>query len=458
MIKICLVYPKSMRLPRYFNFVTNIATETVKTLPPLGMLYLISNTNYKVDFIDNRIQQYDTRTLCEKLSEYDMVGFGGTIFEIKEARTVSSNLMRKGIFTVYGGPNATANWNLYLTCFSMIVRGEGEEILSKIIDCYNSRASFEKIGFSIIGSTWVNEQIFRLQSLDTLLYPDRTIINIDDYKREESVYLSDCYPVDTVVSSRGCPFNCYFCSSKFIWERRYSFRSIDNIIGEIKLLRENFGTRGIYFREDNFTVNKERVMQFCDRIKRHSISWICESRVDTLDEPLIEKIAASGCKGIWFGIESTDDKVLKRIGKGITIEQVKNTINLCNQYGIRTGGGFMLGFPFDDRKSIKKNFSESKKLNLSVTFYNRVWAIPISQMYYEIVNRNLDYYTFENIILPSTEYLSADEVNSLYFRLVSKKEVIDKKLNTLIGKELVNWVKKKFPFIVTLYRALYKLF
>jgi len=454
MKRICLVYPKTMQLPDYFNFASNISSTDDNMLPPLGMLYLLSNSRYEIEFIDNRIHRLDAEALYTKLCRYDIVGFGGTIFEIKEARTLSYRLLRDGIFTIYGGPNATTNWNLYLNYFSMIVRGEGEQIFDRIIDNIENKNNFSELGFTQIDNTYVNLDLYRVTNHDKLSFPDREAININDYKRDEHSYLPGCYPVDTVVSSRGCPFDCYFCSSKFIWERKYAARSIDNIVKEIVFLKKHYDTKAVYFREDNFTVNRSRVNEFCEKIRNHDLLWICESRVDTLDEELIKKMANSGCKGIWFGIESTDNAVLKRIGKGITIEQAEETIELCNHFGIRTGGGFMLGFPFDTEKSIMKNYTESKRLNLSVHFYNRVWAVPISQMYFEILHRNLDYYSFENIILPSTESLSADEVNKLYYRLVSRKIFIDNKLQKIIPKRLSNSIKEKLPYLVRFYRKL----
>ncbi len=444
-----------MKLPKYFEYATNISTENENHLPPLGMLYLIGNSKYKIDFIDNRIKKFDSETLSQRLSKYDIVGFGGTIFEIKESRKISSVLMQKGITTIYGGPNATANWNLYINMFNIIFRGEGEQIFDKII---GNLDGLKDCGFSLIGKTYVNEVVFRNKNLNGLKFPDRSIININDYNRREQSYLPDCDPVDTVVSSRGCPFDCYFCSSKFIWERKYSYRSIDNLIDEVEFLMKNYGTKGLYFREDNFTVKKDRVIEFCDKIIKYNIPWLCESRVDTLDDEVVSKMAHAGCRGIWFGIENADNKVLKRIGKGTSVKQIKSAINLCNRHGIRTGGGFMLGFPFDNKQSILKNYKNSKKLDLSVIFYNRVWAIPVSQMYYEVLNNNLDHYTYENIILPSTKYLSADEVNQLYYKLVSRKYIIDKKIQNIFGKKFIEYIKEKVPKLAIIYRSIMKLF
>lgn len=447
MKRIFLVYPNVMRLPSYFAPAVNISTDIHHTLPPLGMLYIISNSRYDIDFIDNRIRKNDFQTISNILMQYDIIGFGGTIFEIKEARKLSQYLLQEGKTTIYGGPNATVNWNLYLGYFSVIVRGEAELMFDKIIDNINN---LENLGFTMIKGTFVNLQTFRIRDLDKLSFPDRSKIDLDEYERTESAFLGSISPVDTVVSTRGCPFNCYFCSSRIIWGQKYTFRSVDNVIKEIEHMIKNYGTKGIYFREDNFTINKKRVIEFCNKVERLSIVWMCESRVDTLDEETIKSMADSGCKGIWFGIESTNNTVLKRIRKKFTLAQVEKAIGLCNKYGITTGGGFMIGFPFEDEESIVNNYLSSKKLDLQVRFYNRVWAIPHSEMYEEILNEGLDYYAFENILLPGTRYLGADDLNKLYYDLISKRVIFAKKIAMILGKNTIEFIRNKLPFFYRL--------
>ena len=107
----------------------------------------------------------------------------------------------------------------------------------------------------------------------------------------------------------------------------------------------------------------------------------------------------------------------------------------------------MLGFTFDDKDSIIKNYNDSKKIGLDIRFYNRVWAIPKSEMYDEIIAHNIDRYEYRDILLPGTKYLSAKEVNDLYFKLVSGKERIGKILSGLIGEKRMENIKKKFPFL-----------
>ena len=446
MKKVCLVYPNGTKLPDYFRYATNIATDKLETLPPLGLLYIIGNSKYEIDFIDNRIEKHSFEKLSEILMQYNIVGFSGTIFEIKQARRLSAHLISHGKTILYGGPNATVNWRLYLGYFTVIFRGEAELMFDKVIENIDN---LEQLGFTKLAGSYVNLETFRIKDLNSLNFPDRSKINLDDYRRQEFHYLGDVQPIDVVVTSRGCPFDCYFCSSKVIWNQRYTYRSADNVIKEIQFMMDKYGTKGLYFREDNFTTNRKRLLEFCEKIKDYKLVWMCESRVDTLNEETIESMAEAGCKGIWFGIESTDNEVLNKIGKNTTLEQTKNIIDLCNQYQIASGGGFMLGFPFDDKKSIIKNYKSSKKLNLKFRFYNRVWAVPFSDMYNEIINEGLDDYSFENIVLPATKHMSADELNKLYYRLVSRKSTYRRLGMRMLGKERFRYVRTRFPRVYT---------
>jgi len=134
-----------MELPGYFRYATNISTDTIETLPPMGLLYIIGNSKHEIDFIDNRIKKYGFEELCEILMRYDIVGFGGTIFEIKEARRLSAHLLRNGKTTFYGGPNATVNWRLYLGYFSIIWRGEAELMFGQLTRAVADRRGLNEV-------------------------------------------------------------------------------------------------------------------------------------------------------------------------------------------------------------------------------------------------------------------------------------------------------------------------
>jgi len=434
-MKIVLVYPKQMKLPSFFNKIFSASSDAV-LLPPLGLLYVASNSKYNIDVIDNRIHKLSNKELFEQLKEYDIIGFGGTIFEVKQAKEVSEMLRKIGKYTLYGGANATVNSRFYSMSFNCIVIGEAEREFDDII-------LKKPKGF------YYCEKIF---NLNNLIFPFRGLIDMTKYRRREPNYCNK-YPVDTIVSSRGCPFNCSFCSSKYLWERKITYRSVENVESEIVMLKKLYGTKAIYFREDNFTVDRKRLLEMCDMLKKQNVDWICESRVDTINEEAIKKMAKCGCTGIWFGIESTNNNTLKIINKGFTIETAKNTIRLCKKYNIKTGGSFIVGFPHENLEDIKNTIRESKTLGLDHIHNNRLFMFPRSEMYLDIRDKMLEGKCYMNICLPDTVYASSEEVTNLFYNLtVNKKAEL---IKTLIPKKIIYWFSYTFPGITKWLRQFY---
>jgi len=414
-MKICLVYPNQMKLPKFFGKVSSIP-EVPVLLPPLGMLYVLSNNIAKMDFIDNRVRGWDEDHLFAILNKYDLVAFGGTIFEAEEAIHMSQRLQKEDITTVYGGPNATINWELYTSYFDIIARGESEELFDEIIENFNDLSKVNGLVYKENGKTKINDLRPHIENLDLLKFPARELVNFNDYMRHAEGYTTD-HPVDTIVSSRGCPYNCYFCSSKWIWGRRYRYRSADNVIDEMIHMQEKFKTKVFYFREDGFTIHKQRLLEFCEKVKNLDMPWLCESRTDALDKEILKNMKEANCIGIWFGIESCNQRTLDLIKKQLDLERSQKIIAACKEIGIRTGGGFMIGFPHETKEDMLLTGKKSKQLGLDYVFYNRVWAIPKSEMYSLIKEEKLDEYEYENIVIPRTRHVSADEVNDIYYKI-----------------------------------------
>jgi radical SAM superfamily enzyme YgiQ (UPF0313 family) len=436
-MKICLVYPNQIKLPKFFENVSNIPNEPL-LLPPLGMLYTWSNNMVKMDFLDNRVHGYDGKHLYAILSKYDLVAFGGTIFEVEEAINISQMLQKEDITTVYGGPNATINWELYTPYFDIIARGEGEGLFDEIIENFNNLSKVKGLVYKENGKTRINEPRPFIENLDALKFPAREKVNFNDYMRHAEEYTTK-YPVDTIVSSRGCPYNCYFCSSKWIWGGKYRYRSVDNVIEEMCHMREKLKTKVFYFREDGFTIHKKRLLEFCEKVKNLDMPWLCESRTDALDKEVLKKMEAANCSGIWFGIESCSQRTLNLIKKQLNLEKSKNIITECKETGIKTSGGFMIGFPHETKEDMLWTGKKSKQLGLDYVFYNRVWAIPKSEMYSQIKEEKLDEYEHANIVIPRTRYVSADEVTNIYYKIAHP--FLTRMLLKLLSK-FPTWVKK----------------
>ena len=201
-MKICLVYPKIMELPKFLNKTMVIDSDL---LPPLGILYLLSNSDYKIDFIDNRLYQFSDEELYDKLKKYDVVGFGGTCMEAPQAKNVSRLLRKEGVTTIYGGPNATLIWKEYINDYDIVLKGEGEITLNEVLHSLEENKQLDNIqGIVLNKNGKVTETPDRqfIQDLDKLKYPLREIPDFKKYLRDANPWLK-VEPVDTVVSSRG---------------------------------------------------------------------------------------------------------------------------------------------------------------------------------------------------------------------------------------------------------------
>ena len=147
--------------------------------------------------------------------------------------------------------------------------------------------------------------------MDSLPFPDReSLYRLETYRPED---------MSMIMTSRGCPYNCTFCSS--IWERRVRMRSIENIIQEIEYLVERFGTQKFYFKDDTFTVNRKWVDAFCDALMQRNldIQWECLTRIELVDEDLIQRMRQAGMFNLKIGIETGSERLLKATQKNISL-------------------------------------------------------------------------------------------------------------------------------------------
>ena len=193
------------------------------------------------------------------------------------------------------------------------------------------------------------------------------------------------FPVAPVLSSRGCPYNCDYCAVNSIWKRKYRTRSIENIVDEIELLIKRYGVKEIHFEDDNLTLNRQRVIELCDEIKRRNLkfSWACPNgiRIDTLDEKLLKRMKESGCYSISFGIESGSQKVLDDVHKRLDLKIVPGVVRTARKVGIETKGFFIVGFPTDTEETIRQTVEFAKSLPLDVAAFFVCMPLPGSKLF-----------------------------------------------------------------------------
>jgi radical SAM superfamily enzyme YgiQ (UPF0313 family) len=236
------------------------------------------------------------------------------------------------------------------------VRGEGEKTIIELINAIEGKCALEDVdGLSFIkeGKFIHNKDRELIENLDDMPFPDWSLLE----NHKEINYI----PIQT---SRGCPYDCKFCSVIKVFGRKYRFRSVNSIIAELKYLLKTFeGTKAkrVFFYDDNFSANKTRTKNLLKKIIEQNIkmpTWFSQDRLDiSEDEELMELMVKTGCKRIMAGIESVNPATLKEYKKGQKVEDIKSSIEKLHKHGIGVHGMFVLGSEHDDIDSIKKTMS-----------------------------------------------------------------------------------------------------
>lgn len=193
-------------------------------------------------------------------------------------------------------------------------------------------------------------------------------------------------PYAFTVPSRGCPAGCRFCIKHVSYGASVRFRSPENVLAELEQL-VSLGVRKIHMYTDLFTVNREHVMGICEGIleRQLPIKWTCNSRVDFVDPELLEVMHRAGCWMISWGIESGEPEMLKRMHKGITVEQVEQTLRWSREAGIMNWGYFIIGLPGETEASIRKTIAFAKRLPLDLVLFHIAAPHPGTPFFFEVV-------------------------------------------------------------------------
>ncbi len=233
-----------------------------------------------------------------------------------------------------------------------------------------------------------------------------------------------------MVTSKGCPRACTFCEAG---QTKYNPRSISTVIAEIQECYDKHGVREIDIFDYEFLINRKRAMGICKEIQNHNLDilWACRARIDSVDDELLKEMAASGCGRIYYGIEAGDQEMLDRVNKGITLEQVRESIKLTKKHGIRPLGFFLVGSPGETRETINKSVKFAKSLDLDYVQFSKTTAKPLTSMWHDMV-KETGYDYWREYILGNTEErplprpwteLTNDEIDELAKRCYLKFHV-----------------------------------
>jgi glycosyltransferase involved in cell wall biosynthesis/radical SAM superfamily enzyme YgiQ (UPF0313 family)/MoaA/NifB/PqqE/SkfB family radical SAM enzyme/spore maturation protein CgeB len=352
--------------------------------PPIGVGFLVSalrNAGHQVFFIDNYLQPSDfLETDYLHKNAIDHVGIYANTICFRDALRMMHKLQQlrqEGKWSgkiIVGGPHTSVAAQTIPDFVDCIVQGEGEQAVVDIVD--------GKVTDRIV-------KYPRITDLDSLPMPawDYFVGLPYDWGMK---FIEDA-PVFTMNTSRGCPFRCAFCSVGSIWGKKYTCFSAERIVSDIEYLIEKYGAKGIYFREDNFTLNQARITKFCNLLikKGIDISWVCESRVSNLSRDLVQLMSRAGAKGFYFGVESGSQRMLDFLQKDITVGQIQDAFKWCHEFNIKAIASMVLGVPGETESDLCETSNLLKQIKPTSTWYNVYTGIPYSDLYHVAVNNRL---------------------------------------------------------------------
>lgn len=368
--------------------------------PPLGIAYMagvLQENNIDVEILDASAEDMDFKDVEKELLKRkpDLVALTAltpTIGRALETAQIVKETLPDSI-VVMGGYHPTFNFieTLEDENVDIVIRGEGEYIMLNLVQALENQSSLHDVKGIVFEDKnskeiVVNPEAPLIQDLDELPFPALNLLPMKKYR-----LLDMDTHMTTMITTRGCPMQCSFCSSAAMHGKKIRERSVENIVDEIEYLNTNYDIDTIAFMDDTFTLKKRKVMAICDEILKRNIEimWGCTSRVDTLDEKLLKKMKEAGCITIFIGVESADQQQLDNMCKNTTIAKIENAFKIAHKLKIRTIASVALGMPGDTKEIMNKTVKFVHKLKPNYAIYSLATPYPGTRFYKEAFEKNL---------------------------------------------------------------------
>ena len=353
-------------------------------LPRLGTLIL--GTMMKGRGWDTEVFVEDFRKIdFEAIASADLIGISTITSTAPRAYAIADRAREAGIPVIMGGPHVTYLAEEALEHADFVIRGEGERPLMAFIDAWERGGGYDDIpnlSYRKDGQTVHNPLLPFSGELDRIPFPDFSLLKPDRPRRTKMSSIP-------VLTSRGCPFDCTFCSVTGMFGKKYRFRSTENIIEELRQYdrRGNF----IFFYDDNFAANRERAKALCAAMirERFKFKWTTQVRADVArDLELVKLMKKAGCHTLYIGFESVNPESLKGMKKNQTVAEISNAVKVLRRHRIHIHGMFVLGFDQDDWKTVMRTVKFAKKARLTSTQFLILTPLPGSEFYEKVASEN----------------------------------------------------------------------
>lgn len=379
--------------------------------PSLGLGYLatVARKRHQVHILDcikERIWGKRLLSYIRGLSP-DIVGFQLYTYDLTRVRSEISLIKETfpHIITIAGGPHPSAipaETLVYMKdCLDFVFCGECEISFPLFLDILAENPDrgqhqhpehlFKAVaglcGRTLGGGVFVNPPML-VENLDSLGFPAWDLIRPQTYPEAQHGAFFKHFPIAPVMTGRGCPFRCTFCEGHIITGRKVRKRSVPDVIEEIKMLKKNYGIREIHIVDDNFSLYKDYVMEFCETLLKEKIgmSWATPNgvRIDTLDKEMLWAMKRSGYYLASVGIEFGSERMFKVTQKHLNMEKVRRGVALVRSVGLQVAGFFMMGYPGETEEEINQTIAFSLSLPLIRANFFIFLPLPGTEAYKEL--------------------------------------------------------------------------
>jgi radical SAM superfamily enzyme YgiQ (UPF0313 family) len=373
-MKITLVYPGIAQI----GFASYGRGTPNTNLMSLGLGYLSSsikqNSDHAVDLIDLRkLRNWDHFKDELAARSSDIVGIHTNTVNFEYAMKCAEIAHNQKRIVIAGGPHATYAPQALMDTGNIdhVVVGEGEFAIVDLLDRLKKGRTAEPV---IQGQP--------VENLDVLPFPDRDLFDLD-----RRLKLPGVFPFPTryvgILASRGCGSNCAFCQplERKLFGKRIKFRSVDNIMKEVHILRDRYQANFIMFQDDQLTQKRAWLLELCGEMKKTHVLWGALARVDRIDAETLRSMREAGCVALHFGFESGSQRILDFLRKKTTVEQALTAAKLCREHGILIFANYMLGIPTEsdeDLRATLKLIGEIKPEIHGISYFS---PIPGSDLY-----------------------------------------------------------------------------
>ena len=425
--------------------------------PPLGLAYLSTyiqkNKNLDVEIIvvDNDEKKFSTEHLKRFLLKTNPVIIGVTVNILNQFNALrDAEVFRQYPYVIFGGPQPSLEPEYFLAEKNFyVVKGEGEIIFSNIVKNVLDKKELKDIGGVIYQND--KQKIIEnpseklIKDLDNLPWPD---LGVFDYNKYRTLINGERSTI--ILTSRGCPFKCIYCYHQL--NAGFRQRTPDNIIDEMFFYKNRYGINAIKFFDDNFTLRRQFVEKFCQKLidKNVGMIWWCLSAAKNVDLKLLKLMKKAGCAGISFGIESGVQKSLDLMGKRTTVAQNRQAIMNCRKAGVKSKAYIMIGFPWETKEDILKTGQFLKETVPDLAQILVATPMPNTQLEKMVLEAGceIDRAAIEgawdfNVPTFETDNFTKEELKSLHKQVIRMYETSSR----IRAKKLLSYIKN-FPFFL----------